>query len=94
MTAGLIHPPLALEKTYLNHRFEARVLANGKVIFNGQTHDTLSSAAVEARRTIKREGVLNTNGWDFWQFRDGDGRLKKVGELQQRYYERIKTFGR
>jgi hypothetical protein len=87
--AGLIKPPLDLEKTYLGHRLTARVEADGSVAFGGQRYDSLSTAGGVARASVpgapSDRDYPQTNGWIFWRFRDTDGRLKPIDDLRQRY---------
>jgi len=85
--AGLIHPPLELTKTYKGKLVTASVEADGTVTYNGQSYSSLSTAASAARQTVLGRPV-NTNGWNFWRFRDTDGRVKQVDELRRRYRER------
>jgi hypothetical protein len=92
IAAGLITPPLELEKTYLGHRLTAQVEADGNVTFRGQRYASLSTAGSLARASVPgaptSRPLLQTNGWAFWRFRDGDGRLKPISELRERYQGR------
>jgi hypothetical protein len=90
--AGIIRPPLELEKLYLHHKLSARVEADGQVTFAGQSYDSLSTAGGAARASVPGSPTdrerPQTNGWTFWRFRDTDGRLKAIDELRQRYRAR------
>jgi hypothetical protein len=90
IAAGLIDPPLTLEKTYKGHQFSARVEVDGRVTFRGKTYDSLSTAAGVARSSIigappGRE-YPQTNGWIFWRFRDKDGQIRLLDVLRQRLH--------
>jgi hypothetical protein len=87
--AGLIAPPLDLERIYLGHRVTARVEADGRVSCLGQRYDSLSTAGGVARASVPGAPTgrpfPQTNGWSFWRFRDEDGRVKPIDELRERY---------
>lgn len=88
--AGLIVPPLELEKLYKGVRLTATVQPDGKVAFDGHPYDSLSTAAGMARKSIigAREGrrYPQTNGWTFWKFRDSKtGKLVKIDTLREQY---------
>lgn len=86
---GILKPPLQLEKMYKGHHFTALVTADGKVTWQGEVCDSVSTAAGVARRSIignpPGRTMPQTNGWVFWQFRDTDGQMKNVDVLRQRY---------
>lgn len=94
---GLIQPPLELETNYYNTRLTAMVQADGSVLANGATYNSLSEAAGMCRNAVKgppRDGrkLYQTNGWTFWRYRDPEtGRLKFVDELRRRYLSNIRT---
>ena len=89
--AGLIEPPLALERRYRDHRLQARIAPSGDVTCMGRTFCTLSSAASYARSTCTGGPVepdarqLSCNGWTFWQFRNEEGELESIGNLRSRF---------
>ncbi len=90
--AGLVKPPLELEKDYKGVHLTATVLADGRIQFGGEAYDSLSTAGGMARRTVigkpPNRRYPQTNGWTFWQFRDpASGELKYVDELRQAYLE-------
>jgi hypothetical protein len=95
INAGLIEPPLTLERTYLGHRVTARVEADGQVSCLGQRYGTLSAAGGVARASVPGAPTgrpfPQTNGWTFWRYRDADGILKPIDELRERYRHRIAT---
>ena len=91
--AGLLQPPLALEKRYKGVRLEAIVEADGRVRFAGESYNSLSTAAGMARRTVigapPGYAYPATNGWIFWQFRDpATGQLRLIDDLRQQYLQR------
>jgi len=95
--AGLITPPLELEKTYLGRRFTARLETDGQVTYQGETYRSLSIAAGVARATVRPlppgRTSLQTNGWTFWHFKDEDGRLQRLDVLRQRCFQRKALTG-
>lgn len=91
--AGLVRPPLALEKTYKGVRLEALIAADGRVGFAAESYDSLSMAGGMARKSVvgAPPGRLYppTNGWTFWLYRDAaSGELRLVDELRQQYLQR------
>jgi hypothetical protein len=88
--AGLVHPPLELQRTYKGHRFVGRITPEGRFSWQGQEFNSPSTAAGTARASIvgSRPGrkYPQTNGWTFWQFVDADGQAKPLDVLRQRYH--------
>jgi hypothetical protein len=89
ISAGIIRPPLSLEKSYKGHRLTARLEADGRITCLGRIINSLSASAGVARASIigappGREFPA-TNGWVFWKFRDEDGGVKNLDVLRQRY---------
>lgn len=86
--AGLIAPPLGLQRTYKGNTLRATVQADGMVVFDGHPHSSLSTAAIRAKQSVigKR---LSTNGWDFWQYRDdAAGKLMSITQLRDKLLKR------
>ena len=88
--AGLIVPPLSLERRYLDQLLEARIEPDGSVTCKGRVFWTLSSAASYARSTCTGTPEtgphrLSSNGWSFWQFRNEDGELESMRGLRRRF---------
>jgi hypothetical protein len=81
------HAPLKLEKVYNGHYLTAQVESDGRVTWQGQTYNSLSTAAGVARASIisppPGRKHPQTNGWTFWGFRDGDGQLQPIDALRQ-----------
>ncbi|MBU1702316.1 MAG: type I restriction enzyme HsdR N-terminal domain-containing protein [Candidatus Eisenbacteria bacterium] len=90
--AGLIRPPLDLERTYKDRLLTAQIRNDGQISCLGETYDSLSNAAGMARASIigTRPGrkYPQTNGWTFWRFKDADGQLKEMDYLRQECLER------
>lgn len=83
IAASLLPTPLPLFRKYKGHRPEAKLLPNAKVDFQAQLYDSCSTAAEVARGTITGRR-MNTNGWAFWQYVDGDGRKQTLDEARQK----------
>jgi hypothetical protein len=87
--AGLIIPPLELERTYKGQRLTARVEAAGTVTCMGETFKSLSYAGGHARKTIigapPGKKYPQTAGWSFWRYRNEAGELEKIHELRLKY---------
>jgi len=82
--AGIIKPPLELERTYQGQRFTARVEDDGSVFFDGQRYASLSVAGAMARaQALKSSSYKATNGWIFWHFRDERGKLVSIDVLRK-----------
>ena len=52
IAAGLIKPPLQLERDYKGAHVTAIIEQNGKVVFAGEAYDSLSTAAGMARKSV------------------------------------------
>ncbi len=94
LAAGLVTPPLDLERPYKGAVLKAQLEADGRITFNGQAYDSLSTAAGMARRSIvgAKPGrkYPQTNGWTFWRFRDAGGQWEQLDELRQRLFRNPK----
>lgn len=91
--AGLLQPPLALERAYKGVRLEATLEADGRVSFDGQCYDSLSTAAGMARKSVigppPGRAYPQTNGWTFWCCTDGaDGTPMPIDDVRQAYLRR------
>jgi hypothetical protein len=87
IAAGLLKPPLKLFRKYKGRRMEATLLPDGTVEFQGTVYPTSSTAAEIARGTITGRR-MNTNGWSFWQYVDGDGKPKELVAARTEYLAR------
>jgi len=90
ITAGLIRPPLEIERDYKGKHLAAVIRQDGKVEFSGETYDSLSTAAGIARKTVTGSPpgtpYPSTNGWTFWQYRDAaTGELQPLDLLRKQY---------
>ena len=89
--AGLVQPPVALEKTFKGVRLEATIEADGRVRFAEESYDSLSTAAGMARKSVTGappgRAYPQTNGWTFWQYCDASGELCSVDDLRQHYLQ-------
>lgn len=90
--AGLMQPPLPLEKMYKGVRLEAVIEADGRVRFAEGSFDSLSTAAGMARKSVigapPGRPYPQTNGWTFWLYRDAaSGELRSVNDLRQVYLQ-------
>jgi predicted type IV restriction endonuclease len=89
--AGLLRPPVALERDYKEKRLTARIESDGTVTCLGKTYDSLSMAGAFARASVARVRADGkppaTNGWTFWKLRDPTGELVEVDVVRQRLTE-------
>jgi hypothetical protein len=87
--AGLIRPPLQIERDYKGVHLTAMVRPDGKVEFDGQAYDSLSTAAGIARKSVigAPEGrpYPQTNGWTFWMYPGDSGAMVAIDRLRQNY---------
>jgi len=89
--AGIIEPPLKIEKTYKGVRLEAEITEDGSILFEGKRYSSPSMASAWAKKTVVGAPPGRTRphmslGWTFWHFRDPEtGELVKLDTLRQRY---------
>ncbi|MFX0201970.1 MAG: hypothetical protein ACFFCW_38150, partial [Candidatus Hodarchaeota archaeon] len=94
--AGLITPPMELERKYKGVYLKAAIHQDGSLVFDGEHYSSLSTAGGIARKSVigappGRE-YPQTNGWTFWKYQDTEtGKLEEVDLLRQRY---LKTIGK
>lgn len=92
IAAGLLEPPLVLQRLYKGVLLEAVVRADGLVEFEGQSYESLSTAAGMARKSVvgapPGRPYPATNGWKFWRCQDAAGQSCMVAQLRQRYLEK------
>lgn len=77
LAAGMLAPGAMLSGRRADTQAEATVLADGRILFDGETYQTLSGAACAA--TGK-----STNGWTFWRV-DVDGDSKRLSRLRREF---------
>jgi hypothetical protein len=86
--AGLIHPPVEVERDYKGHRLVARIESDGRVSFGGKSYPSPSTAGGMARATVigmrKNGQPPPTNGWTFWRLRTRDGEPVELASLRAR----------
>jgi predicted type IV restriction endonuclease len=70
----ILSAPLTLFKKYKGKELLATVRVDGTVEFDGQQYESCSTAAAYARGTIVG-GTPSTNGWEFWKYRDSEGKV-------------------
>jgi len=87
--AGLIRPPIDLERKYKGTLLRAKITKDGNVTFNSKTYGSSSLAGGAARATViglKAGGKLpSTNGWTFWHIKSASGKPAPLDELRGRY---------
>ena len=80
-SAGLLKAPSQLFAKYKGHNFEAKLLANGEVEFQGKRYATVSAAGQAARATITGR-KMSTDGWRFWQVECEDGKPRMLKQVR------------
>jgi predicted type IV restriction endonuclease len=86
IAAGLLSPPVQLFRKYRGQRVESTLLPDGKIDYQGTVYDSCSTAAEVARQVVVGRR-MNTNGWDFWQYLDQDGKRRTLAHARQRLLE-------
>jgi hypothetical protein len=84
IAAGLLSPSVRLFREYKGQLMEATLLPDGGVQFQGKRYDSCSTAAEFARCTVTGRR-MNTNGWDFWQFLDTNGKKLMLQDVRETY---------
>lgn len=86
---GLIDAPVELQRAYKGKQLRARIEADGRVSFQGQTVDSISMAGAIARASVIGKGPKGTlpatNGWTFWKLTDSSGKTREVAEVRAVY---------
>jgi predicted type IV restriction endonuclease len=88
--SGLLKAPLKLTVRYKRHNFEATVLRDGTVSFQGERYDSCSAAAAAARGMVTGR-PMPTNGWGFWKCYDESDQLVLLDKVRQTYLKRKVT---
>jgi predicted type IV restriction endonuclease len=84
--AKYLQTPLPLFRKYKGRVLEATLHPDGTVEFQLKRYPTCSTAAEIARGSVTGRR-MNTNGWSFWQYRDGHGKTQELIEARRRYLE-------
>lgn len=84
---GIVKAPFALEAVYRGVSVTATIIQDGTVAMNGSVFGSLSAAGGAAKATVTGaaadQPLPATDGWTFWQYRDGDtGTLCPVARLR------------
>lgn len=82
--SGLLAAPLKLFRKYKGRSLQAILRSDGTVEFDGQSFASCSTAAEHARGTVTGRR-MNTNGWSFWQYTDGDGKSRELQHARNLY---------
>jgi predicted type IV restriction endonuclease len=89
--AGLLHPPVPLERAYKGKHLTARINADGTVTCQGKSYTSLSIAGGMARATVvgmrDNGGPPSTNGWTFWKMRNAKGDLVEVDSARKLFVQ-------
>lgn len=85
--AGLINPPIHLEKRYKGVRLTATIQSDGRVLYDGKLYGSPSVSASMARKSVigapRGRKYPNTNGWRFWRYCDSEtGKLEQLDKLR------------
>jgi hypothetical protein len=87
--AGLINPPLELERKYKGAHLKATLQPDGNVTVKGESYDSLSTAGMARKSVIgvpPGRPYPQTNGWTFWQYLDPERKgLREIDFLRQQY---------
>lgn len=75
--AGSLATPLPLFRKYKGQLMQATLHSDGTDEFQGERFPSCSTAAEKARSTVTGR-QMNTNGWSFWQYRDGDEKPREL----------------
>jgi hypothetical protein len=87
VASRLLMPPLKLFRKCKGKTLEATLLANGSVEFQGVPHASCSAVASMARSTITGQSMA-TNGWEFWQYLDGNGKKLTLADARNAFRTR------
>jgi predicted type IV restriction endonuclease len=86
IATGVLKPPFDLTAEYRGQRVAARIESDARVTFEGNSYDSLSSAATAAQKHVlgsRAKGMeLAVNGWSFWKVPSTTGAPVEVGTLR------------
>ncbi len=90
--AGLLAPPVLIEREYKGASLTARIDRHGRVKFKNDVYDSLSSAAGAARASViglREDGRSpHTNGWTFWNLPGPGGEPTPLEDLRRQFLSR------
>ncbi len=90
--SGIVRVPFDIEHLYLGAQLKGRIEGPSRIVFAGETYESLSMAGGLARKSVAGAPTGReyppTNGWTFWQYRQADGALRYIDELRRDLYER------
>lgn len=85
--AGLIKPPVKMEKNYKGTILRATILPDGKVEFEGTPYNSLSTAATHAVATVSGRRMAQ-DGWQFWKLQEPNtGQWKSLHTIRKAFLE-------
>lgn len=89
MAAGRLRARSRLITTYIGRTFEAELLADGRILLDGETYSSPSGAGVAVKIALggpdQPRSVLSTDGWSFWRALDElAGDLVPLKEIRSR----------
>jgi hypothetical protein len=73
---GLFKKTVRLHAPYKGKTYKALLFKTGKIKFDGQFYDSLSTAGSVAK------GGKATNGWEFWMAKNNDGELVRLTKFR------------
>jgi len=87
--AGLINPPVDVERDNKGRRLVSRIEHDGNVSFDGRTYQSpaTSGGHGQGRRhwnAQERSAAPDTNGWTVWRLRTRDGESVELADLRAR----------
>ena len=87
--AGILTPPVALERMYKGQFLKARINADGTVQFGKDSFNSPSMAGGMAKASVigfKPDGnPPATNGWSFWRYKGVDGKAVALDVARQQF---------
>ncbi len=84
--AKYLSTPLRLFRKYKGTVLEATLHTDGTVEVAGKRLSSCSTAATVARESVIGRR-LATNGWNFWQYRNGEGKAEELIAARARFLE-------
>ena len=84
IAADVFKAPARLFSKYKGRTFEATLLADGQVEFQGQRYGSPSAAGGAACATVTGR-KMSTDGWMFWKVEGDDGRLRELTHARSQF---------